>query len=418
MTVEPADLRHPRPIIVMGVAAALGLPWVLPALDWGIPLTDGGLLVLGAFAVAAIVGELLVLEPPRSRPMAATVAVLAAFALLGASPWQVAIVAVAGWAGAAIIHGFMDRPSHGMDLVHRLVAGWATAGFAAIGYHIPVAEWTIGGHAGSGGAMGPIEEISVAAIVLVAGSMILGSAVWDAAITERPEGSFWHLVRRHTRTTWVSSLALASGAALVAVAYGLFGPAALLLLFLPIFAVRSGLHRYTGIRRTYDQTVIAMTRMTELTGHVAEGHGIRVGQLASGIARTLGMSERDVGEVERAAHLHEVGRIATDDPEQRAQDREVALAGSAIVRQAGGLDTVAEVIERHRDPYRSPGLGDDESLPVAARVVRTACEYDRLTAGGANSEWEAIDELHRAMAYDHDPDVVQALSAYVERSLR
>lgn len=418
MSVEPADLRRPRPIIVIIASALLGLPWLFPAFDWGLSLTDANVLVLAAFAIAAVAGELLVLEPPRSRPMSSTIAVLAAFALLGASPWQVALVAIAGWVGASIIHGFLDRPSHGMDLVHRLVAGWAIAGLAAIGYHLPGLEWTIGGDPGALGAGGTIEAISVAAIALVAGSMIIGSAIWDAAVTERPDGSFWHLVRGHARATWVSSLALASGAALVAVAYGLFGPAALLLLFLPIFAVRAGLHRYTDIRRTYDQTVIAMSRMTELTGHVNEGHGVRVGQLSTGIARTLGMSERGVNIVERAAHLHEVGRIATDDPEQRAQDRDVALAGSAIVRQAGGLDGVAEVIERHRDPYRSPGLGDDESLPIAARIVRTACEYDRLTATGAKTEWEAIDELHRAMAYDHDPDVVQALSAYVDRSLR
>jgi hypothetical protein len=396
MAATPAALRAPQLLVIAG-ALALGLPWM----TWE---TDISQAMLVAFALAAVAGELLDLEPPRGRPVPTSVAVLAAFALLGPPPWLVAVVGAVGWAGAAVVRGLTGEVSHGLDLVNRLIVGWALAGLAAFGATLPGA-W----------AIGTDGDVTLHAVVAVTAGLVFGIGIWEAASDHEPEAGFLRRAGHHVYVTWVSNLALASSAALVAVAYDLLNFGALFLLFLPVIAVRAGLHRYTDIRRTYDQTVIAMTRMTELTGHVASGHGVRVGELAVSVARQMRMSERDVRQVERAAHLHEVGRIATDDPEQRAHDREVALAGATIVREAGDMEWVAEVIERHRDPYRRPGdTRGDESLPIGARIVRTVCEFDRQTHGDRElPAWEAVDVLHRSMAYDHDPAVVQALSAVV-----
>lgn len=394
LAATPPSLR-PAQLLVVAGALGVGLPW----LTWETDISQG---VLIAFALAAVAGELLDLEPPRGRPVPTSVAVLAAFALLGPAPWLVAVVGAVGWAGAAVIRGIIGEVSHGLELVNRVIAGWALAGLAAFGASLPGA-WAIGE-----------SDVTLHAVVAVTLGLVFGLGIWEAASDREPETGFLRRAAHHVHVTWVSNLALASSAALVAVAYGLLGFGALFLLFLPVIAVRAGLHRYTDIRRTYDQTVIAMTRMTELTGHVTPGHGVRVGELAVSVGRQMRMSERDVAKVERAAHLHEVGRIATDDPEQRAHDREVAMAGATIVREAGDMEWVADVIERHRDPYRRPGDAQDETLPMAARIVRTVCEFDRLThADEPIASWEAIDALHRSMAYDHDPAVVQALATVV-----
>jgi hypothetical protein len=352
------------------------------------------------FLLAAVIGELLVVENPRGRPVPASLAIFAALALLGAAPWEVAGVAVAAWVLSAIIlRARGDRPQLA-DLVHHSLLAWSLPGLAALGAEAP--SFLLVGAENAEIALGSIATVMV--------GLLVGPALWQAII----ERSGVVLVRARglaRESVWVG-VAIGSSAALVAVAYPLLGLGSLLLLLLPILAVRAGLHHYVDIRRTYDQTIVAMARMTELTGHVAEGHGVRTGEIAVDVARRLGLSERDVHTVERTAHLHEVGRIATDDPENRAHDEEVAHAGAEIVREAGGMPEVAEAIQRLRDPYRKPGDHSNRTIPVAARIVRTVCEYDRLLSSG-HEPWEAVDTLHRAMAYDHDPVVVTLLSAAV-----
>lgn len=345
-----------------------------------------------AFVLAAIVGELIVLDDVRGASAPTSVAVIAAFALLGHGPVAAALVAAVGWAVAAGVRTWRGEHPHPAALGERVLAAWVLGGAAALGALVRP-DVTIGTD-GAG--------IPVAAILAVAGGLLVGPAVWDLRSSSAEVGGG----TRIRRSAGVG-IALGASAALVAVAHGLLGAGALLLLLPPVLAVRAGLRRYVDIRRTYDQTVVAMSRMTELTGHAEPGHGVRVADLAVQLGRVLDLGDRELRSLERAGHLHELGRIVTDDPERAAKDREVAVAGAAIVREAGGMDGVADVIERHRDPYRRVGRPPDRSLPLASRIVHTACEYDRLVRGGAVDRWGALDVLQGGGA--HDPEVVSAL---------
>lgn len=345
-----------------------------------------------AFLLAAAIGELIVLDDDRGRTVPASYAVLGAFALLGGAPWMVAIIATAGWAAAAVVRRVQGHAPSWSSVVERVVTGAMLGGLAWLGtWAMP--SWTIGTEDAG---------VSIGAILAVAGGLLVGQAFLDQEGRLLPLAGFGTRVARGAGV----AVALAASAALAAVAHGLLGPGALLLLLPPVLAVRAGLHRYAEILRTYDQTVVAMSRMTELTGHADPGHGIRVAVLAVELGREVGLRDRDLHAVERAAHLHELGRIVTDDPHRAGRDREVAVAGAAIVREAGGMDGVAEIIERHRDPFRGVGRAPDRSLPLASRIVHTACEYDRLVRGG-HDRWGALDLLQDGSA--HDPQVVSAL---------
>lgn len=347
-----------------------------------------------AFLLAAIVGELIVLDDVRGASAPTSVAVIAAFTLLGHGPVEAALVAVGGWTVAAGIRMWRgDRPDP-LTLGERTLAAWFLGGLAALGARVQP-DLTIGTDDAG---------IAIAAILAVTAGLLVGPAVWELGRRSSPtEVSGGTRIRRGGGV----GIALGASAALVAVAHGLLGAGALLLLLPPVLAVRAGLRRYVDIRRTYDQTVVAMSRMTELTGHAEPGHGVRVADLAVQLGRRLGLGDRELRSLERAGHLHELGRIVTDDPERAAKDREVAVAGAGIVREAGGMDGVADVIERHRDPYRGVGRAPDRSLPLASRIVHTACEYDRRARGGSADEWRALDVLQRGGA--HDPEVVSAL---------
>lgn len=345
-----------------------------------------------AFLLAAIVGELIVLDDVRGASAPASVAVIAAFALLGHGPVAAALVATGAWVVAAGVRTWRGERPDPATLGERALAAWVLGGAAALGALVRP-DVTIGTDSAG---------VPVAAILAVTCGLLLGPAVWDLRSSSAEAGP----ASRIRRSGGVG-IALGASAALVAVAHGLLGGGALLLLLPPVLAVRAGLRRYVDIRRTYDQTVVAMSRMTELTGHAESGHGVRVADLAVQLGRTLGLGDRELRSLERAGHLHELGRIVTDDPERAARDREVAVAGAAIVREAGGMDGVADVIERHRDPYRAVGRAPDRSLPLASRIVHTACEYDRLVRAGGIDRWGALDVLQDGGA--HDPEVVSAL---------
>lgn len=348
-----------------------------------------------AFLLAAAIGELIVLDDARGRSVPASYAVLGAYALVGGAPWGVAVIAGGGWAVGAAIRRWRGADVRWRSLLERVVAGGALGALAWVG-GFAVPSWAIGTEDAG---------VSLVSVLAVVAGLLVGRAAWEEDGRSFTAGGVSSPSGRIARGAGVA-VALGASAALVAVAHGLLGAGALLLLLPPVLAVRAGLRRYAEIRRTYDQTVVAMSRMTELTGHADPGHGVRVAELALALGREVGLRGRDLQSVERAGHLHELGRIVTDDPHRAGRDREVAVAGAAIVRQAGGMDGVADIIERHRDPYRGTGRAPDHSLSIASRIVHTACEYDRLVRGD-HDHWAALDVLQDGSA--HDPQVVSAL---------
>lgn len=401
-------VRGVAAVVAMTVAAtAVGLAWY--ALDH--PLEPRGRLWL--FVLAAALGERFPFPQVRGRDVPVSVAVVAAFALLGNPPLQVAVVAVGGWALVAMQTAREGGRPRWLDLLASASGAWATAGFAALA--AAAMPWaTIAAH-GS-----PDQPVHVAAVLAVWGTVVLGVPLWEAVeVTGRTGAPTLPIHLGLVRSSWTRGMALASAAALGALVHSVLGVWTLPLLLLPLLAARLGLVRHATVQRTAAQTVRAMSRLPEELGSVSRGHGVRVGSLAVAIARELGVSDPEVADVERAAHLHELGRIQ-GEPGEELEDRAVALAGASIVRETGSLDRVADLIERHPDPYRVAGLGEDGTLPIGARIVRTVCAFDRelSRAHGDQAVWRALEHLHAGSAYAHDPVVLGALTRILGRQGR
>lgn len=408
MTVEQR-VRGVAAVAVMTLTAtALGITWYL--LDH--PLESRGRVWL--FLLAAALGQRFPLPKVRGRDVPVSVAVVAAFALLGNPPVLVALVAAGGWALGALQAAREGRRPRWLDLLAAASGAWATAGCAAVG--AAAAPWAIIVAHGS-----PDQPLHVGAVLAVWAAVVLGLPLWEAVeVTGRTGAPTWPVYVGLVRSSWTGGVALASAAALGALVHSVLTVWTLPLLLLPLFAARLGLLRYAGVQRTAAQTVRAMSRLPEELGTVPRGHGIRVGTMAVAVARELGVSDPDVADLERAAHLHELGRIQ-GEPGEFLEDRAVALAGAAIVRETGSLAGVAAVIERYPDPYRVAGLGEDRTLPVGARIVRTVCEFDRALSRAGEDEsavWRALEHLHAGSAYAHDPVVLGALTRILGRQGR
>ncbi len=156
-------------------------------------------------------------------------------------------------------------------------------------------------------------------------------------------------------------------------------------------------------------------------------HTQRVGQTAAFIAQALGLTERDVALIRRAAPLHDIGKIGIPDtillkpgklaPGEFELMKTHTVIGARIL--SGGhfpLLQLAESIalthhERWDGGGYTPGL-EGEAIPLAGRIVAVADAFDAMTHARAyKAAWPAraaLAEMHRESGHQFDPRVVDA----------
>ena len=176
------------------------------------------------------------------------------------------------------------------------------------------------------------------------------------------------------RGTFGLTAALSTTGALIALAERSLGVIAIPLFLFPLLLTQFAVRRYALVRATYRQTIRALSRLTEIGGYTEPGHAERVAALATAIGRDLGMSEREVLDLEYAALLHDIGQVSLAEPIPRgatlmaapADQRRIAHDGAQIVRQTGVLTSVAHILEAQTTPYRQVREFGEE-LPVSSR---------------------------------------------------
>jgi hypothetical protein len=190
----------------------------------------------------------------------------------------------------------------------------------------------------------------------------------------------------------------------------------------PLLVTQVAFRRYAGIRATYLQTVRSLARVTEVAGYVEAGHSRRVSRLAVAVGRELGMPERDLLQVEYAALMHDIGQLSLRDPipggatvlVSEADQERIAGLGADVIRQAGVLEEVAELVRCQS----WPATGHDPVPPLGSMIIRAANTFDDLV--GASIERErsaaALDRM-RQDQHGYDSLVVTALTEVAGRRL-
>jgi putative two-component system response regulator len=159
-------------------------------------------------------------------------------------------------------------------------------------------------------------------------------------------------------------------------------------------------------------------------------HTERVGELAAQLARRLGLGDRTVWLVRRAAPLHDLGKIAVPDnillKPGRLTDEEFEVVKTHAVlgaRVLAGADSevmqIAERIARHHHErwdgsgYPDTLAGDD--IPVEAQIVHVADVFDVLVHERPYKEsWTveaAAEEIRRGAGTQFAPAAVEAFEA-------
>ena len=187
---------------------------------------------------------------------------------------------------------------------------------------------------------------------------------------------------------------------------------------------------------------VSIELLTQLSDQLQEvdpyvhGHGRRVSSYAGRIARELRLSASEIGKIEAAALVHDVGKIYT--PREilhkpgRLTDREFAIVklhprdGAELLGGVGiGDAEIAEIVLHHHERLDGHGYPDGiggEEIPLGARIIAVADTFDAITSTRSyrpsRSHKEAIDILSRESGKQLDADVVTAfLACYAARRL-
>lgn len=322
------------------------------------------------FAIAAVAVERLVMRQPGGLPVPASLAVLGAAAILGASPAVVSGLAAVAWLAGRLMGGEQPGP---IGLLGRVIGVWSLTGFAGLGTALLPYVWV-------GAGSDVAASLPVGAALAVGFGLVIGVPAAETLARSEGRRHWLRRVRQAILATWLVAPAVAATATLGALVHPVLGAWSLPIMLVPLLAARFGLEQLFVADRAYEQTIRAMSRLPEWfdegpVGPVPEGHGVRVGELAREVALELGLSEKNVTEVVRAAHLHELGRIDLD-VDAPVTRRHLADAGGRVVRQVSShLEGVAAIVETYGDLSRSTNL-EEEDVLVAARIVAACCELD------------------------------------------
>ncbi|WP_282694289.1 HD-GYP domain-containing protein [Streptomyces sp. CC208A] len=214
-----------------------------------------------------------------------------------------------------------------------------------------------------------------------------------------------------------------------------YGPAAALLVLLPMYLSCWVFAQYHRERAAHQSTIRALVQAVDIKDSYTRGHSERVGHASVLIARELGMDGDRLDTVRFAGILHDVGKLGVptrvlrkDGPLTPEERRIIELHpeyGHEMIRGIGFLGEAREAVLHHHEridgsgyPYGLRG----EEIPECARIVAVADAFDAMTSTRSYSRARpvatALAELERCAGSHFDPRMVDALTRALGRFCR
>ena len=179
------------------------------------------------------------------------------------------------------------------------------------------------------------------------------------------------------------------------------------------------------LKEDYEATILSMAIAFEARDPYTRGHSNRVKLYCRAIAHQMGLPANQIREVERAALLHDIGKIAIPDavlkktgpltPSEFAQMQQHTEESADLIRMIPHPQDVLLSIRHHHERVDGKGypdglIGDD--IPLEARILAVADGYDALTSKRpyrrAFTHEEAVQILRDNAGTQWDAKVVEA----------
>ena len=186
------------------------------------------------------------------------------------------------------------------------------------------------------------------------------------------------------------------------------------------------------VERAYLSTVTALANALEAKDLQTHEHASATSRLAVAVGTELRLTPDELRDLEFAAVLHDVGKIAIPDEilsrrgplsdEEWAYVRDHTVIGERILRGIPFLRSAASAVRSAHERWDGAGYPDGlaaEQIPLLARIVFACDTWDVMTSDRPYRDALTADEAERRLeaeaGHQLDPQVVSALLAVVRR---
>ena len=156
-------------------------------------------------------------------------------------------------------------------------------------------------------------------------------------------------------------------------------------------------------------------------------HGDAVATVAVAVAQAMDLPPVEVATVQRAAELHDVGKMAIPDAilekpgpldeEEWEFMRQHTILGERILSASNSLGPLGKIVRASHERWDGTGYPDGlkgEEIPLAARIVFVCDAYDAMIRERpyalARSSFEALRELREGAGTQFDPEIVETFA--------
>jgi putative nucleotidyltransferase with HDIG domain len=176
-------------------------------------------------------------------------------------------------------------------------------------------------------------------------------------------------------------------------------------------------------RSLFLSTVKSLASAIDAKDEYTRHHSTRVTDFSLKLAAKMGFGEKEIGDLELAALLHDVGKIAVPESilnkpgkltdEEFKLIKEHPARGESILSPVVELKEIGRIVRSHHERYDGTGYPDrlkGQEIPLGARIMTIADTYDSITSERpyrkAASHRYAVKEIISCSGTQFDPEVV------------
>ena len=197
-------------------------------------------------------------------------------------------------------------------------------------------------------------------------------------------------------------------------------------LALHAIAQRTALEKLEDERiANYEETILAFVNIIEQRDSYTAGHTVRVAEYCRRIAEAMGIERAQIALLEKAAILHDIGKVVTPDAILLKPDRLTPLeyeliklhaeAGYQMLSKIDMYRDLAQIIRYHHARYDGKGYPptpEKDAVPLASYIMAAADAFDAMTTNRVykqrKSVAEAVAELQKCAGTQFHPEVAAA----------
>lgn len=271
-------------------------------------------------------------------------------------------------------------------------------------------------------ATGMLPYAGLVSVFLFCNTLTVSSVI--ALAERRTLHEIWY---RSTRSTVLYDLMALPFVFVFSQLYQHWGPAGVFVLAIPLLGARQLYRTNWRLEQTNRELLQLMVAAIEARDPYTSGHSQRVSKNSAIIARAIGLPEKEIQRIGRAALLHDVGKIheafapllrktSRLTEEEYALMKTHATKSAELIQNVSYLRDVVDIVRHHHENWDGSGYPAGlagEDIPLGARVIMLADTMDAMLTDrpyrAALSAQDVTRELEKFKGQQFDPTICDQL---------